>query len=69
MCAGLERSVITVFASKDGSETQHLTISDFTKFSYTQSPFQFYSQVGLEIVVMTCGHGDKFRNIVSNFLQ
>ena len=68
MCAGLEKPIITIFASKDGFETQHFTVSDFTKFSHTQSPFQHYSQVGLEKVVMTCGHGDKLGNSVCDFL-
>ena len=69
MCAKLEKPVIAIFASKDGSESQHFTISNFTKFSHTQSPFQYYSQAGLEKVVMTCGHGDKLRNSVCDFLQ
>ena len=67
MCAELEKPVIVVFASNDGSETRHFTISDFTKFSHTQSPFQHYFQVGLEKVVMMCRHGDKIRNSVYDF--
>ena len=69
MCAGLEKPVIAIFASKEGSETRHFTISDFTKFSHIQSPFQHYSQVGLEKVVVTCGHGDKLGNNIHDFLQ
>ena len=68
MCARLEKPIIVVFASKEGSQTQHFTISNFTKFSHTQSLFQHNFQVGLENLLMTCGHGDKLGNNVCDFL-
>ena len=69
MCARFEKLVIAVFASKDGSKIQHLTISNVIKFSHTQSLFQHYSQVGLEKLVMTCGHGDKLGTSVCDILK
>ena len=60
--------VIAIFASKDGSPTQHLIILRFYKASTCSKSIPLLFQVGLEKLVMTCGHGDKLGNNVCDFL-
>ena len=46
-----------------------LTIQDYTKLPHVQILFHYYSQVGLEKLVVTCEHRDKLGNSVCEFLQ
>ena len=69
MCVGLEKPIIAVFAQKTALRPNISLFQILQSFHIpTQSPFQHCSQVGLEKVVMTCGHGDKLGNSVCDFL-